>query len=199
MSQPGGNAGVAAAEPTGDRARRVDARRNVEAIIEAAARVLADRPRASMQQIAEAAGLHRATVHRHFASRDDLLDALRDRTYVATLAALERSLDDPSGSAGDALERATRAMLEVGDHYRLYRYTSARVPEVQRQRAALAQRLITVIEQAQQEGALRNDLPAAALLTAYGGLLTAALDAMGEGDMDAVEGAAFIRRLLGPS
>jgi AcrR family transcriptional regulator len=199
MTQSAGTAGLAAPESSGDRARRVDARRNVETIIEAAARVLAERPRASMQQIAEAAGLHRATVHRHFASRDDLLDALRNRTYTATLAALERSLDDPADSAGDALERATQAMLEVGDHYRLYRYTAARVPEMQRQRAALAQRMITVIEGAQREGAMRTDLPAAALLTAYSGLLTGVLDRMGEGGMDAVEGAAFIRRVLGPS
>jgi TetR/AcrR family transcriptional regulator, mexCD-oprJ operon repressor len=190
---------AAASETPSERARRVDARRNVEAILEAAARVLSERPRGSMQQIAEAAGLHRATVHRHFASRDDLLDALRDRAYAATLEALERTLDDLPGPAADALERATRAILDVGDRYRLYRYTSARVPDVQRYRTALAQRLVTVIERAQAEGTLRTDLSPGALLTAYSGLLTSVLDAMGEGAMDAAEGARLVRRVLSPA
>jgi hypothetical protein len=73
------------------------------------------------------------------------------------------------------------------------------VPEMQRYRAALNQRLITVMERAQAEGTVRADLPPGALLTAYGGLLTSALDAMGEGGMDAAEGARFVCRVLGPS
>ncbi|HEY9379181.1 MAG TPA: TetR family transcriptional regulator, partial [Jiangellaceae bacterium] len=47
---------------------RADAERSVRAILEAAERVLADDPSASMEQIAEAAGLARITVHRRFAS-----------------------------------------------------------------------------------------------------------------------------------
>ena len=57
---------------------------------------------------------------------------------------------------------------------------------------------MAVMERAQAEGTLRRDLPTGALLTAYSGLLTSALDAMGEGGMDAAEGARFIRRVLGP-
>ncbi|MCS7477136.1 TetR/AcrR family transcriptional regulator [Umezawaea endophytica] len=55
---------------------RADARRSTARILEAAQKVLAEDPSASLERIAEAAGLARATVHRRFASRQALLDAL---------------------------------------------------------------------------------------------------------------------------
>jgi AcrR family transcriptional regulator len=48
----------------------------VQAILEAAEEVLSEDPGASMEQIGEAAGLARTTVHRRFANRQALMDAL---------------------------------------------------------------------------------------------------------------------------
>ncbi|MCK2212262.1 TetR/AcrR family transcriptional regulator [Actinomadura sp. ATCC 31491] len=61
---------------TPPRALRSDAERTVRTILEAAERVLSRNPAASMEQIAEAAGVARTTVHRRFASRDALVSAL---------------------------------------------------------------------------------------------------------------------------
>ncbi|MFB9477152.1 helix-turn-helix domain-containing protein [Nonomuraea salmonea] len=58
------------------RALRSDAERTVRTILEAAERVFAADPAASMEQVAEAAGVARTTVHRRFASREALLEAL---------------------------------------------------------------------------------------------------------------------------
>ncbi|GAA4704161.1 transcriptional regulator, TetR family [Promicromonospora umidemergens] len=55
---------------------RADAQQSIARILDAAQRVLAGDPSASMEQIAGAAGLGRATVHRHFPSRQSLLAAL---------------------------------------------------------------------------------------------------------------------------
>ncbi|WBB64264.1 helix-turn-helix domain containing protein [Streptomyces sp. WMMC500] len=62
--------------PASAKPLRADTERTVRAILEAAERVLSANPAATMEQIAEAAGVARTTVHRRFASRDALITAL---------------------------------------------------------------------------------------------------------------------------
>ncbi len=59
------------------RRQRSDAALNRAKIVDAARRLLADNGDVSMRSIAEAAGLGRGTVHRHFQTRDELMDAVR--------------------------------------------------------------------------------------------------------------------------
>jgi AcrR family transcriptional regulator len=59
------------------RRRRSDAALNRTRIVEAAHRLLADDPDATMAQIAAAAGVGRGTAYRHFPSREELVDAVR--------------------------------------------------------------------------------------------------------------------------
>ena len=60
-----------------ERRRRSDAALNRAKIIDAARRLLANNDDASMRSIATAAGLGRGTVHRHFPTREQLMDAVR--------------------------------------------------------------------------------------------------------------------------
>jgi AcrR family transcriptional regulator len=60
------------------RSLRADAENSVARILEAAERVFAADPSATLEAVAKAAGVARTTVHRRFSSRDDLLDALVD-------------------------------------------------------------------------------------------------------------------------
>jgi AcrR family transcriptional regulator len=64
-------------EDGAERRQRSDAALNRAKIIDAARRLLADNRDASMRAIAEAAGLGRGTVHRHFSTRDELIHAVR--------------------------------------------------------------------------------------------------------------------------
>lgn len=68
---------------------RADAERSVRSILEAAERVLSGNPAASMEQVAEAAGVARTTVHRRFASRQALVDAMASTAVQQLLEAIE--------------------------------------------------------------------------------------------------------------
>jgi AcrR family transcriptional regulator len=94
------------------RALRADAERSVRAILEAAERVLAEDAGASLEQIAEAAGLTRITVHRRFANRQALLEALSVSAMQQLLEAIEEARPN-SAPALVALYRVTANVLRV--------------------------------------------------------------------------------------
>jgi AcrR family transcriptional regulator len=75
--------GASTGDPVGEdatgRRRRSDFALNRAKILDAARRLLADNADASVRAIADAAGLGRGTVHRHFPTREDLLDAVRQQ------------------------------------------------------------------------------------------------------------------------
>ena len=86
------------------RRRRADAERSITAILDAATRVLGERPNASMEDIARAAGVTRQTVYAHFPSREVLLEALLNRATDRAVSTLD-SADLEKGPAGEALLR----------------------------------------------------------------------------------------------
>jgi AcrR family transcriptional regulator len=99
------------------RSLRANAERSVRAILEAAERVLAEDASASMEQIAEAAGLTRITVHRRFANRQALLEALAVSAKQQLIEAIEDARPD-SAPALVALYRVTSNVLRVKSAWR---------------------------------------------------------------------------------
>jgi AcrR family transcriptional regulator len=181
-------------EPEGRR-RRSDARRNIESIVDAALVRLADHPEASMQEIAEAAGVHRATVHRHFATRGELLRAVR----VRALDEVQAVLADPELAAlpaGAALERLTRRSLELGDRRRLYRVVPSFDDLTDTRGDALRAPVGTVLARAQDAGLVRRDVSPTMLAAAWAGLVLIALPLIGGGELDLDAAERFVLTLL---
>jgi TetR/AcrR family transcriptional regulator, mexCD-oprJ operon repressor len=162
------------------RRRRSDAERNIRGIVDAAMGVLAEHPRASMQEIAAAAGLHRATVHRHFATRDDLVRAVRERA-LDDFAALVNDEELADLSPALALEELTRRALELGDRDRVYRVTASFDDVSDRRTDVLLAPLVGIVARAHEAGAVRTDLPPDLLALAWGGLVLVVLPQVADG------------------
>ncbi|MDX3853092.1 helix-turn-helix domain-containing protein [Streptomyces sp. AK02-01A] len=109
---------------------RADAERNTARILEAAETVLAVDANASLERIADAAGLGRATVHRRFASRTALLDALAEelsQRYLLGLAEARVKTAPPL----IALHRLTEIVFDLKLSHRFaIQLTAALTPAV---------------------------------------------------------------------
>lgn len=87
--------------------------RTRKAILDAAMTVLADKPTASLSDIAAAADVGRSTVHRYYPERTDLLRALARHVHELSNAAIDRA-DPTHGPADAALRRVVESQLDLG-------------------------------------------------------------------------------------
>jgi AcrR family transcriptional regulator len=118
------------AETSSPRRIRADAERSTARILEAAETVLAADPTASLERIADAAGLARATVHRRFASRTALLDALADRLSQRYLGGLAEARVETAPPLV-ALHRVTEIIFDLKLSHRFaIQLTAALTPAV---------------------------------------------------------------------
>jgi len=84
--------------------------------MEGAIETLMANPAASMSEIAIKAGIGRATLHRHFRSRDELTSALGLRCIEETNQAVAAVLR-PEQSSLERLQLAFGAIIPLGDRY----------------------------------------------------------------------------------
>ena len=137
-------------------ARRLDAVRNEERIVEAALRLLAVEPYAGMDEIARAGGVGRATLYRHFSTREELVEALRARAGHETAKAMRRSRLR-EGSAAEALERLFDELIEVSDRYQFL----VQIPEpADARRGDLTAQFLALIRRGQEAGEFGAAAPA---------------------------------------
>lgn len=155
-----------------------------QAVLEAATWLLGANPGASMQEIAAAAAISRASLHRLFPTRADLIAGIGDLAVERVTAAVAAAcLDD--GPALDALQRVAQE-LEPVVHQFWFLAIDAQLHESEDVRKAdrqVHEALLGLFQRGQEEGVLRADLPTGWLLRAYGWLLYAAVTAARRGEI----------------
>lgn len=176
------------------RRRRSDARRSIDAIISAARTVLAERPDASIEDIATTAGVTRQTVYAHFPSRDSLIAALLQAAGTETVAAMDAAHLDTIPPI-DAL----RQFLDIGwQLIRGYPYllgpALAQSPQPGDPAAHQAgnTRLEQLIQRGQHAGDFDHTLPASWLADAIVGLIRTAAEQVAAGRLTTSQAAPMI-------
>jgi AcrR family transcriptional regulator len=155
-----------------DRTRRADAQRNRAAIVDAAVSCLAANPRASMAEIAQAAGIGRVTLYGHFSSRPELIRAVLAETMghvEGHLAPLQ--LDGEPGAALNLLVTSSWRIID-----RFHGLLEAAEQElgtevIRGHHDQVMLRVRRLIERGQTEGAFRSDLPADWLASCFFAIL----------------------------
>jgi len=149
-------------------------------LLDVAAEALVADPSASLAEVAMAAGIGRTTLHKHYATRDDLIRAVGHRALDLWEQALSGiSEADPDGG----LQAAVTAMLPVGPQLAFM----WRTPSFDRDKEFLArekevvERLEAILKGAQDRGVLAADAPDWWLLQTFYALIYVGADAVRAG------------------
>lgn len=138
-------------------------------VLLAAARVLADDPAASMQQVADEARLARPTVYHCYPSTTALVEAIGHEAADDFAAALSHARAAGGGAAA-VLARLIRELARIGADYPIV-LQSPHTQDVD----GLVARVDELIESGQAAGELRDDVASEVLRHAVFGALSAAL------------------------
>jgi AcrR family transcriptional regulator len=150
-------------------------------LLDVAAEVLVADPAASLAEVAEAAGIGRTTLHKHYATRDDLLRAVGHRAIDLWEQALGEisAADDLDGG----LRAVTTAMIPIGPQLGFLWRTPAldHVSELAARSLAVEQRCMAVLARAQDRGVLAADVPGWWLLQTFYSFIYGAAQAVRSG------------------
>ena len=176
------------------RRRRADAERSIAAILDAAVDVLSDRPDASIDEIAKAAGVSRQTVYAHYASRDALAEAVIERALAETVAAIDAA-EPNEGDPAEALDRLVSAGWRTLERYPLLvdlRAPMSAEEEHERHRPIL-DRLERLIRRGQRARVFDQRLTATWLVATFLALSHAAAEEVRAGRLSADDAARSLR------
>ena len=129
-----------------------------EAIIDAAVYTLARNPGASLSEIALRAGVGRATLHRHFQSREALLREIALECMTEMESAVLARLEAGAG-ARQRLAQALEVVIPMGDRFHFLNYSPRDDEAVNaRYRRQLAW-LTELVEALKAEGEISTEVP----------------------------------------
>ena len=154
------------------------------AIIDAAIGVLAGNPDASLATIAEAAGVGRATLYRHFPGRSDLIDAITRQAIEETDAAV-RTIRWENTTSSEFLLAVFEAMVPLGDryHFLMVMAPAAAGSDVGEAYARQLREVEEMMSWMRRDGALAPDVPIDWAVLIVDSLIYAAWTAVRDGSV----------------
>jgi AcrR family transcriptional regulator len=177
-------------------ARRADARQNAEKIAQAAVTCLGRSAEASMNDIAQEAGVGRVTLYGHFPSREALVEAALIRLLAQGDEVLEAV--DLTGDPRDGL----RALMESGwlliaQATSVLQAAQAVLPpgRVHELHAKPERRVHDLIGRGQAEGVFRSDIPAEQLAGVLHHILHGAATDVATGQLDPTDAPRFVAEM----
>lgn len=164
-----------------------------DAIMEAGIAVLLDNPNAGMSEIAKAADIGRATLYRHFASRELLVRALAKQCLEETDALMD-PIKNLKGR--EIIEASIDLLITQADRYRflmnLLQVTS-KDRSVRNIYKRQLQELSAILEDAKKRGDIRRDLPTPWLVAQFDALLNSAWYMIQTGELSSEEAAELFK------
>lgn len=114
--------------------------------------------RASMSEIAIRAGVGRATLHRHFRTRNDLIRAIGIRCIEEMNAAV-RAVDAPDKPAIDRLRAMFLAVIPLGDRYSFLGSESPKDEILEKSYKAQLRWVAALAEDLRAQGEIARNVP----------------------------------------
>jgi AcrR family transcriptional regulator len=152
-------------------------------LLDVAVEVLVADPSASLAEVAETAGIGRTTLHKHYATRDDLMRAVGHRAidlWEHVIAVADRSEADDGG-----LRALAEAMVPIGAHLAfLWRNPIFdRDEAIARRWRGVEPQALAVLKRAQARGVLRRNVPDFWLLQTFYSLVYVAAESVHSGHL----------------
>ena len=167
--------------------RRATAERNIEGILDAAERLLERGSQPTIVAVANEAGVSRVTVYAHFATREDLLEAVVERAVQRTTEALD-AVEPERGPPLEALGRIVDVGWRDLDRNNAIAQAAGELltaEALKRAHRAAHRRLRKLVDRGRRSGDFRTDVPAEWLVTSFHALIHAAGDDVRAGRMRA--------------
>ena len=170
--------------------------RTKEKLIEAGFAVFAASPTATLQDVATAANLGRATLYRHFKGRDDLTAALASTALSHLDQAITAKTQDAK-THSEALRLRLQAMIPLADRQMfLANEPLDHLPEMLAAYAQQLEALTAAVDGAKAEGTFDPMVPTTWIVQAFETLTYAAWAVVRDGDATPDEAAALTWRTL---
>ena len=166
-----------------------------EAIVGAALRLFNVNTGATMSEVAIRAGVGRATLHRHFRDRNDLIRFIGVRCIEEMNAAV-LAIDDVDKPAIERLRAMFLAVVPLGDRYNFLRLERRKDTGVRQAYDAQLRWVDDLVEDLRAQGEIDRDVPVRWVTAQIDQLVWTAWQAVAENHVSAVEASELAVRTL---